>query len=121
MLGQDNAQTMQSMNHLGVSLLLQSRFAEAEQDYRRLLDVERRTLGPDHPETLKAMANLSTSLAVGRTALRKPSRCIAKHWPSSSVCWAPNIRTHSAPCLTWQGFWLSKAGWRTPRTCCVRR
>jgi Tetratricopeptide repeat len=43
------------MDTLGRALLLQGRYAEAEQEYRQLLDVERRVLGPDHPQTLAAM------------------------------------------------------------------
>jgi eukaryotic-like serine/threonine-protein kinase len=93
-LGPESTQTLQSMNHLGVSLLLQSRFAEAEQEYRRLLDVERRVLGPDHPETLKALANLSTSLQ-GQQPLCGGRAALSRSFGHPPACARPRTSEHT--------------------------
>ena len=47
------------MDGLAVAYANQSRFAEAEAEYRKLLDLERRNLGADHPDTLATMHNLA--------------------------------------------------------------
>ena len=57
------------MGNLGADLWNQGRYAEAEQEYRQLLDLDRRVLGPDHPGTLTAMSNLALTIqAEGRLA-----------------------------------------------------
>jgi hypothetical protein len=43
--GPESAQTVQAINHLGGALLNQARCAEAEKEYRQLLEVERRVWG----------------------------------------------------------------------------
>jgi serine/threonine protein kinase len=57
--GSENPQTLQFMDGLAVALARQSRFAEAETEYRQLLDLERRDLGADHRDTLSTMHNLA--------------------------------------------------------------
>ena len=47
------------MDGLAVALARQSRFAEAEAEYRQLLDCSARSLGADHPNTLATMHNLA--------------------------------------------------------------
>jgi hypothetical protein len=52
------------MGNLANSRWSQGKHAEAEQEFRELLDVRRRVLGPEHPDTLATLRDL-TSRAVG--------------------------------------------------------
>jgi tetratricopeptide (TPR) repeat protein len=51
------------MNNLAADLADQGRFAEAEKTQREMLEIERRVLGPEHPETLASTGNLANYLA----------------------------------------------------------
>ncbi|MFL6353140.1 MAG: tetratricopeptide repeat protein [Bryobacteraceae bacterium] len=62
-LGQENPDTLKSMNNLATTLDEQGRYAEAERLHRQVLDIRRRTLGPDHADTLVSLNNLANSLA----------------------------------------------------------
>ena len=61
----ENALTLQARSLLAASLFIQRRYAEAEAAYRQLLDLDRRVLGSDHPDTLKAMTNLAIVINLG--------------------------------------------------------
>ena len=62
-----------SQNNLGLALKDQGRFAEAEPLYRATLDAWRRTLGPEHPQTLTSQHNLANLLrARGSLAEAEP-------------------------------------------------
>jgi eukaryotic-like serine/threonine-protein kinase len=50
------------MNNLAITLNDENRHSEAEKIYREALDVERRVLGPEHPDTLGTMNNLANTL-----------------------------------------------------------
>lgn len=68
-LGPENEQILRATANLGVALFNEGRYAEAEQEYRRLADVDRRVLGPDDPRTLKVVGNLGLMIeSQGRLA-----------------------------------------------------
>ena len=50
------------MGDLAASLHGKGKHAEAEQMQRELLEVKRRVLGPEHPDTMDTMANLAHAL-----------------------------------------------------------
>ena len=60
--GAEGLQTLRFIDGLAVALARQSRFAEAETEYRQLLDAQRRNLSADHPDTLATMHNLASML-----------------------------------------------------------
>ncbi|HJP03186.1 MAG TPA: tetratricopeptide repeat protein, partial [Planctomycetota bacterium] len=62
-LPDDHADSLESMNGLGLLFLDQGRLDEAEPWVRRVLDIERRVLGEGHSATLLAMNNLGHLLA----------------------------------------------------------
>jgi len=47
------------MNNVAVIYRMQGKYAEAEALYRQTLEIQRRTLGPEHPYTLLSMGNLA--------------------------------------------------------------
>ena len=47
------------MNNLAIVLCDEGRYAEAEKLHRETLDIRRRVLGPEHPDTLMSMNNLA--------------------------------------------------------------
>jgi len=51
------------MNNIAFTLEKEGRYAEAESVYRDALQVQRRVLGPQHPDTLLTMDNLNNTLA----------------------------------------------------------
>ena len=51
-----------SMNNLAIALWSEGHYAEAEKLYRETLDMRRRVLGPEHPDTLSSMNNLANVL-----------------------------------------------------------
>jgi serine/threonine protein kinase/Tfp pilus assembly protein PilF len=61
-LGPEHPETLRSRNDLGVVLLDEGRFADAEKSYRETLEIRRRVLGPEHPDTLQSMNNLGIVL-----------------------------------------------------------
>ena len=60
-LGPDNPKTIETMLSLGLTALVQDKYAEAEEIDNRALEISRRVLGPENPVTLKctsAVVNL---------------------------------------------------------------
>jgi tetratricopeptide (TPR) repeat protein/predicted Ser/Thr protein kinase len=60
-LGPDNPKTIETMLSLGLTALLQDKYAEAEEIDNRALEISRRVLGPENPVTLRctsAVVNL---------------------------------------------------------------
>ena len=47
------------MNNLAIVYAMQGKNAQAEPLYSQTLEIDRRVLGPEHPETLIAMSNLA--------------------------------------------------------------
>lgn len=62
-MGQDHPYTLISMNNLGIALVRQYEYQQAEEMHRRQLEVCRRTLGRRHPFTLTSMNNLAVVLS----------------------------------------------------------
>ena len=59
------------MGNLATSLRDQGKHAEAEQMFRELLDLQRRVLGPEHPDTLATVSDLASL-----DSIRSASTCI---------------------------------------------
>ena len=51
------------MNNVAFTLEKERRNAEAEKIYRQALDIQRRVVGPEHPDTLLTMDNLNNTVA----------------------------------------------------------
>ena len=91
LLGAENPQTLQALDHLAGALLLQGKVAEAESLARHTLEERRRVLGPDHPDTLESMETLGEVLiwagkmpeaeAVYTQALASESRVLGPERP----------------------------------------
>ncbi len=58
-LGEDDPETMRSLNNLAVLYMNLGRFGEAEPIYVECLDRRTRVLGAEHPDTLTSMNNLA--------------------------------------------------------------
>ena len=54
MLGEDHPETAQGYNNLASNLHAQGKYAEAEPLFRTALEIRRRVLGEDHPDTAPA-------------------------------------------------------------------
>ena len=61
-LGPNDADTLDSMNHLSWVILYQGRYAEAEKIQRNALERERRVLGENNPQTAYAIDGLASAL-----------------------------------------------------------
>jgi tetratricopeptide (TPR) repeat protein/tRNA A-37 threonylcarbamoyl transferase component Bud32 len=61
-LGEDNADTLLSLNDKGVLLEEQGKFAEAEKCYREAYEKRRRLLGEDSRDTITSLGNLGNFL-----------------------------------------------------------
>ncbi|RDW70116.1 hypothetical protein BP5796_08513 [Coleophoma crateriformis] len=57
--GEQNRDTLASMNEIGVTLRYQGRYDEAEPIYRQTLQLREKVLGKEHPGTLGSMNNLA--------------------------------------------------------------
>jgi len=62
LLGNDNLDTLASLNDAGALRRSQGKLKEAEPYYREALEGRRRVLGNDHPDTLASIANLGILL-----------------------------------------------------------
>jgi tetratricopeptide (TPR) repeat protein len=65
-LGDEHPYTARARNNLAVNQTSQGRFAEAEQGYRKALDVCPKALGEVHPQTAMTYSNLARNLAEQR-------------------------------------------------------
>ncbi|HSL17303.1 MAG TPA: serine/threonine-protein kinase [Methylomirabilota bacterium] len=61
-LGEEDPDSLASLNHLADLYFSQARLDEVEPLDRRTLEVRRRVLGPDHPETLRSANALAATL-----------------------------------------------------------
>ncbi len=61
-LGDDDPDTLTSIDNMGVVLQAQGRLSEAERYYGEALDGRRRVLGDDHPHTLDSINNMGSLL-----------------------------------------------------------
>ncbi|HEX6810569.1 MAG TPA: serine/threonine-protein kinase, partial [Planctomycetota bacterium] len=61
-LGGDHADTLRSINNVGLLFQEQGQLAEAAPFYREALEQNRRTQGDDHPDTLTSVCNLGAVL-----------------------------------------------------------
>ena len=64
------------MNNLANVLDDEGHYAEAEKLYRETLDIRRRVLGPEHPDTLWSTNNLAVVLD-GRRPLRRSGEVVS--------------------------------------------
>ncbi len=63
-----------TLNNLAELYRAQRRYAQAEPFYRRLLSLQEKTLGPEHPKVAATLYNLAQSLENQATLLRKTAR-----------------------------------------------
>jgi hypothetical protein len=84
------------MNNLANVYAQQGEYGKAETLHTRILEIRRRVLGPEHPDTLMSMLNWQTS-TTSRAITRRPRRSTAKPWRAGAACWAPRIRTRCFP------------------------
>ena len=84
------AQMMQTMGEVYDSLGL---YSQAQSLLTRAVDIRRRVLGPQNPDTLTSMSSLGRSL-MNRAATPRQRSCIARHWIFDVVSWGRSIRTH---------------------------
>jgi len=54
--------TRQIQTSLAINLAYQGKFAEAEKSFRAVYEIVRKTLGPDHPSTLRSLGNIGSIL-----------------------------------------------------------
>ena len=85
------------MNNLARAVLDQGKFAQAEPLLVKALEVSRRDLGEEHPDTLAAMNNLA-QLYVAQGQAR-PGRAAPRQdaWNSCAAFWGRSTPTHSDP------------------------
>lgn len=92
-LGPDNPKTIETMLSLGLTALLQDKYAEAEEIDNRALEISRRVLGPENPVTLKctsavvklylAQHNDSQTEALAKQALEISRRVLGPEHPDT--------------------------------------
>jgi hypothetical protein len=63
------------MNNLAGSYNDQGKYAQAEALYSQTLEISRRVLGREHPDTLMCMGKLARRLFLSRQVLREPRHC----------------------------------------------
>ena len=71
---------------------MQGKYAQAEALYSQTLEIQRRVLGPEHPDTLMSMNNLAI-VYFAEASTRRPRRSTARPWRSSAACWVRSIPT----------------------------
>src|ERR1022692_1185463 len=95
------------MNNMAIVLNHQRRFTEAEKLHRETLDIQRRILGPEHPDTLMSMNNVADVLDHEAATPRQRS-CFARHCIFNFVSWGRSIRTRQSPHITSLACWAVK-------------
>ena len=92
--------TLSSMNGLANAYSEQGKYAQAEALYKQILEVSRRVLGPEHPNTLLAISNLALDY-YSEGSSRKRKLFFARPWRLGVACWVRNIRTRCLRCNIW--------------------
>ena len=59
---EDDSERLAAAHNMGISLSDQGKYAEAEEIHRHVLLLDKRVLGPRHPDTLTTACNLARSL-----------------------------------------------------------
>ena len=62
MLGEEHRLTLTTENHLASLYQMEGKYAQSESMLSKVLEVRRRTLGGNHPDTLNAMNDLAVAL-----------------------------------------------------------
>jgi len=66
-LGEEQPETLMSMNNLAITFRARGRLDEAEAMHRQCLEIRRRVLGEEHRDTLASMNNLALTLSSRRS------------------------------------------------------
>ncbi|CAI9636435.1 unnamed protein product [Alternaria burnsii] len=92
-LGEDNAETLDSMGMVGLAKELGGKYKEAETIHRQTLAQSEKVLGPEHPDTLASMSNLASVLnsqgkyeeaeAMNRQTLARSEKVLGPEHPST--------------------------------------
>ncbi len=76
-LGEEHADTIESMLSLAIVYVDQGHYAEAENLYEKALKISRRKLGDEHADTLRSTAGLCVSI-VSNPGTETPKPCIVR-------------------------------------------
>ena len=95
--------------------------AEAERLYRKSLAIEEKTVGDEHPYTMRALEGLANCLSTkGQYAeaeqMHRKILAIRVKNPSRR-----NIRIPCSLNTTWQTFWQKRGIWSSRKSCSGRR
>ena len=86
-----------TLNNLALSLTHAGDYAGAEPLYRRVLAIDEKALGPDHPDVATILNNLARLLDDKGETMRGRSRCSGERWTSGRGRWAPIIPAWPKP------------------------
>ena len=109
--GPENPRLLLRMRGLAGVIGAQGRYAEAEKLFREVLEIQKRVLGPEHPETLRTTGNWPTRFC-SRDATRKRRSSFARCWRSRTACWARASRYAES---------ITRSGQRDPAAGAARR
>ena len=84
------------MSRLASVYYLEGKYAQAEALDNQTLEIQRRVLGPEHPDTLESMSSLAGVYYV-RASTPRPRRSTVRPWRSGAACWVPSIPTRWIP------------------------
>ena len=84
--------TALSYNNVAYNLNAQGKYAEAGPLHQKALDIRRKVLGEDHPDTARATTTSRTTWT-HRESTRRPGRCTRRPWTSAARSWARTTRT----------------------------
>ena len=73
------------MSGLGRLYMVQGKHSQAEPLYIKVLDVRRRVLGEQHPDTLTSMDDLASLYRV-KASTRRPRQSGRRFWSSNVAC-----------------------------------
>jgi Tfp pilus assembly protein PilF len=93
--GADHPDTLSTVHDLATVFLDQGNYEEAEKLYRENLEIEKRVLGPEHPDTANSMTTLANTIRfidghnaeaenLYRKALEIESRVVGPDHPSTT-------------------------------------
>ena len=114
-LGEDHPDTAESYGNLAYNLAGQGKYAEAVPLLRRSLAIRLKTRGPNHPETAFD-ENLADIFPIGKRGLPRPSRPIARPWPSDWKAWARSTGSRPPATAILLTTWMRRKARRGPES-----
>ena len=113
-------QSAKTMNEQAATLYFQGKYALAQPLFEKALEIRRRLLTDDHPDTAESYNDGAVNLNARGSTLR-PSPSMRRRWRSAAACSPTTIPTPPSATTTWRSTSTRRESTPRPSGCTRRR